>query len=440
MISIAHKSKDTQSPQYRIVVPIPLYGGSMPIAYHTAEAMRALGHDVHTLSFDSHYALYDSLGSAGDNTAKLKGRFAELLSDYTVECAIAQGANLVWYTAQSPITIFGLKRLREAGIRSALWFVEDVRRFDYWRHIAPHLDVIFTIQTGEAAAAIRDHGANSVIYLPCAANPRIHAPKSLSASDKIRYGAPVSFVGAGYPNRVRLFEQLNIGGLRLWGNDWPESWVTRLEEGGRRITAEESALIYNATDINLNIHSAVNGELLAHGDFVNPRTFEIAACGGFQIVNAQEPLSSLFANEELVVVNTVNDLRDAVKYYGTNAELRHNFASKAKERVLREHTYVHRMTTALNAIFSAGQPAFTWTGAQTAKPVGQYFIRDLIDASWGDDAMISFLNQFSPDEPATLDRLVAKLPKNPCELGRAEKMILLMKEFRQWGIEKGVIA
>ena len=433
MISLRKHSVDTATPQLKIVVPTPLYGGSLPIAYHAAEAFAELGHMCDILRFDEQYSLFESLGyDVEDNAGKrLKSRLAELLADYVVERAIQTNADVVWYTAQSPVSIASLKKLREAGVKAALWFVEDVRRFDYWKHIAREFDLVFTIQIGAAADAIRQAGARQAVYLPVAANVKVHRPMKLSQENVQRYGSQVSFVGAGYPNRVALFSELSLDNLKLWGNDWPKACSERLQESARRVSTEETALIYNASEINLNIHSAVSGNVLECGDFVNPRTFEIAACRGFQIVNRQSPLCDLFDESELCIVDNVKELEMAVAHFRSNPDARGKVAEAARQRVLRDHTYVHRMKIALEHIFQ--------TPIEASRRIAVATMADLKVAAHGHSEMQEFLAQFADNEPASLQKLVDRVSKDQHTLTRAELIVLLMHEFRNWGVDKGVI-
>ncbi len=82
MITLRKHSVDAETPQLKIVVPTPLYGGSLPIADHAADAFGDLGHYCETLKFDEAYRLFEMLGSGVEDLAgkKLKSRFAELLA------------------------------------------------------------------------------------------------------------------------------------------------------------------------------------------------------------------------------------------------------------------------------------------------------------------------------------------------------------------------
>ncbi|MCB9358049.1 MAG: glycosyltransferase [Calditrichaeota bacterium] len=432
---ISFKKNILKRKSLKVVVPTPLYGGSLPVALHAAEAFEQLGHSVTLLSFEEQHKLYELCGDSAHSkeaARHLQGTLAVLLADLTAETALKQDADLVWFTAQSPVTVPVLRKLRQAGIRTAFWFVESIQRFEYWKPLAAEFDCFFTIQQGDAQQEIERAGARRVEYLPCAANPQFHCERSLTDEERAMYGSRVSFVGAGYPNRVELFQKPEFRNIKIWGNDWPSSFRDGIARDSRRLASEETALVYCSTDINVNIHSASQGQLLHQGDFVNPRTFEIAACGAFQIVDQQQPLHQLFdLTSELVVVKSARELKDAIAHYAQLPEERMQYASKAQKRVLAEHTYVHRVEQALRAMGMESHPTTT---AEASPTIG-----DLVTASWGDRELMDYFDAFESASPARLNELVAKIPAGKRELSRPELLLLLMNEFRQWGIEKGAI-
>lgn len=432
MISLSNQPLNPATTKLKVLLPTPLYGGSLPIALHVADALTDLGHDCRVLNFEEHYSLFRQFGSLldGDRGNSLRARLASILGDFAAEVAISNRVDLVWFTAQSPVTVDGLRRLRSAGIKTAFWFVEDIARFEYWRHIVREFDNVFTIQSGASHEAILRAGAKSVEYLPCAANPKVHRPIELLDEELSRFGSILSFVGAGYPNRQRLFDFLQMPDLKIWGNDWPESWVNRLQESGRRVSTEETVKIFCASSVNLNIHSSIGQQLLENGTFVNPRTFEIASCGAFQIVDEQMPLKLHFAPDEMTSVRTVPELVAAIELCLKDPEMRKMMSAAARRRVLKEHTYAHRMRTAISKIFGPGQiprtPAMNTIG-------------DLKTVVFDDEEFLQFLSQFDDNETASLAKLMAKVPGRNHKLSRVELMIMLMNEFRHWGVEKGVI-
>jgi spore maturation protein CgeB len=207
-----------------------------------------------------------------------------------------------------------------------------------------------------------------------------------------------------------------------------------VQENGRRVTTEETAKIYCATKINLNVHSSPHHEdVNPHGDFVNPRTFEIAACGAFQLVDHRAELAELFApGDELAVFQSGQDILRLVKYYLTHEEERNVMAERGRQRVLSEHTYVHRMRAALG-FCEEHMPRL----AQRKRGAG--YVSTLKAAAADDAELLEFLSAFADDQEITLDQIVSRIKVGSGKLSRAEGIFLLMKEFRDWGREKGVI-
>ena len=423
----------------RILVPTPLYGGSLPMAFHCAEAFRQLGHQVDVLDLSSFYPLYKAAEeTTGDarHTRVLQSLFTTYVSELIAARAMEWRADLVWALAQTPLTPGALDEMRHEGIHSALWFVEDYTRFGYWQEVASHYDAVFTIQPGRFHEALRNRGVQNAAYLPCAANPSLHHPVNLSEAERQRFGSAVSFVGAGYANRQRIFGALALDNFKIWGADWPKETAAYayVQEESRRITPEETAMIYNASRVNLNLHSSPHhAGLNPDGDYVNPRTFEIAACQGFQLVDSRSELAALFQpGEEIAVFNRIEELPSLIEYYVSHPDEAAAIAARGCERVLREHTYVHRMTAAIEFL-EQRLPRLS------ARKRGPNYVTSLRRAAADDPELLDFLAEFGDDEEVDLDRIVSHIQLGRGELTRAEGIFLLMKEFRDWGREKGVI-
>jgi spore maturation protein CgeB len=99
-----------------------------------------------------------------------------------------------------------------------------------------------------------------------ACDPSIHRHLWLTPQEHQAYGSDISFVGAGYYNRRNFFQ-------KVWDSDWqgcpPLNPV--LQRDGARISTEAVVKIFNASTINLNLHSSPYYEgVKPHGDYVNP--------------------------------------------------------------------------------------------------------------------------------------------------------------------------
>jgi spore maturation protein CgeB len=354
---IAPVPADTPLSGLKVLVDYPIYGGSHTTATYIENALRELGCQVEGI--DNAYAdpLLQRILAVRDSSrsGNMAGKLTELLSDLYLAKWEAFQPHVAIFTAQSPITVGALRTVRSTSA-TAFWFVEDYRRFGYWRDYAREFDVFAGIQKGRFFEELLRCGCPNPIYLPMAADPNLHKPTPLSPDEERFFGADVVFMGAGYPNRHALLTELADLNLKVWGTGWEGNprLAPFIAKSGQRVTIEESVKIFNATRINLNLHSSMeSGYFEADGDFLNPRTFEIMACGGFQLTDSRSLLPELFTNgREIVTFGSLQELRDKTAYYLAHPAERKQIAEAGRRRVLAEHTYTHRLRTLLSAVLS----------------------------------------------------------------------------------------
>jgi spore maturation protein CgeB len=422
----------------RILVPIPIYGGSVPAARYSARALEAVGHRVETVDCTLYNFAIESLTSLTQNKHHrrvLQGLLTTFLGEAIVARALDYKADLVLAVAQTPLLPEGLQELRREGIPSAMWFVEDYRLFTYWKEVAAFYDHFFGIQKDDFERELQQVGQGRYHYLPAAACSHLHQPVTLTPEETQRYGSDVSFVGAGYFNRVQSFRHLLDYDIKIWGNDWPRDSAVfgKIQQGGRRIPPEETVKIFSASKINLNLHSSpTHPGVDPFGDLVNPRTFEIGACGAFQLVDERQCLGELFdTKSELATFSSTRELPAKIDYFLANPDQRSSIAQRARERVLRQHTYEHRMKELIEVIEAANLNLHKRSINHPA---------ELVRRVGPNTELGKFLGQFlDEDDELTLDKIADHIRKGRGELTDVEGIFLLMKEFRDWGVEKGVI-
>lgn len=338
----------------RVLVVLPFYGGSLPVGRYCVDALREIGclaECFEAPAFHSAFQAMKGLKARQERLEYLESAYLKMVGEAILAQAERFKPDLLLSLAQAPLGIPVLKRLKSEGIPTAMWFVEDYRLFTYWRVFAPYYDIFAVIQKSPFLEELAELGVKNAFYLPLAAQPGLHKPLSLSAAEKKRFGAAISFMGAGYPNRRQAFKRLCAYDFKIWGTEWEDEpeLSARVQLGGRRISTEETTRIFNASTINLNLHSGVKrNEAVTHGDFVNPRTFEIAACGAFQLVDRRALLPELFASDELAVFDSLEGMIEGIDYYLARPEERAALAAKGRERVLREHSYARRMRSLLD--------------------------------------------------------------------------------------------
>jgi len=418
--------------RYRILTVGPIYGGSSPIARYVTSALVELGYEVELMDcsiFADAFHSLDRLVRDGGSRERLRGLFTLFLSELVLAKVMDYRPDLVFALAQAPLTKESLLRLKNDGVPTAFWFVEDYRTMNYWREIAPFYDYFFTIQEGEFFCQLKELGLDNFHYLPLAASPEWHRPLDLTEEELHEYGSDLSFVGAGYYNRRNLFLRLIDFDLKIWGNEWEGALplLRYIQRKGERVSTEETVKIFNASKINLNLHSSNRHEgINPYGDFVNPRTFEIAACGAFQLVDYRRDLPRFFnLSEELVCFQDVEDLRKKISYFLARPTEREEIARRARQRVLREHTYKKRMQELMSFLLDRG---FKGSG----RLPGKYLVRDLLREARKDRELASYLARFlTKKHSLTLTDIVSEIRQGKGGLTKPETIFLMLEEIGQ---------
>jgi Uncharacterized protein conserved in bacteria len=413
--------------QVRVLVVLPFYGGSLPIGRYVAQALRDEGCIVEPFEAPEFFSAFSALRGlrvSSQRLQQLENGFLNTVSQAIYAKVEQFEPDLVLSLAQAPLNRATLRRLERDKVVTAMWFVEDYQVFPYWRAFAPCYDLFFVIQKAPLLDALKAEGATGV-YLPLAALPSFHKPLELDAADRRRYGADVSFLGAGYPNRRVAFRQLTSFDFKIWGTEWEgESLLARyVQEEGARIAPETAVKIFNATRVNLNLHSSVKaGALVGNGDFVNPRTFEIAACGAFQLVDSRSLMPELFAEDELATFTSMEELLESLGYYLSRPEERRHIAEKSRARVLTEHTYQHRMRTILETV-RAFRPG--WPSARSASPLPD----GLPDPA--KEAVQALLARLQLPAHVSFEDLIVRLRQESGTLNSMETALLFLDEWQK---------
>lgn len=417
----------------RILVVKPIYGGSLPTANYCYEALKNLGHEVETVDCDKFADGFFSLKETTKNRANsevLSQKFLNLMGELTAAKAAEFRPDLILALAQAPLSPEAINRLKDLGIPIAFWFVEDFRTLPYWKEVSHAYDHFFTIQKDEFHSQLITEGVNDCYYLPQAAQPTIHRPLILSPDQKKRYEANVSFMGAAYHNRVHSFPRLLGMDFKIWGTGWNTETPLgkRLQNNNKRVTTDETVEIYNAAKINLNLHSSsyhygINPE----GDFVNPRTFEIAACKGFQLLDHRSDLLNLFnVDEELAVFKTLDEMKDQIDYYLDHSDLRRTIASRSYKRVLDEHTIEHRMQELLIHVFINRLDSLENIEESRLDPLAYCISRAGENTELG-----RFLKRFDGEKNFSLKTLTNHISNGEGDLDDNETLLMMLDQLIQ---------
>jgi len=295
------------------------------------DALRQEGHVVHTLrSWDD-------------------GRIAQAAGMFRPDILLTVGCRDEGAEAMPR----GLPDLcRKYGILHLYWATEDKIHFDrislpVVRRLNP--DLVMTLHP-DCIGMYRQHGWDAV-YFNFALNPRLFPPKTDSTQEIY----DVSFVGTThlevrtyrYKSLEHLLFPLIRAGIRteVWGRNWQRMKEHLEQEFGVSVPAdwdhgylpfERTAEVYHSSKIMLGVQNAE--------DQVTQRTFEILGSGAFMIASRTAELTRLFREgEEIVLTSSPEETLELVDYYLRHREERLAIGRRAREAVLRKHTFAHRL-------------------------------------------------------------------------------------------------
>lgn len=360
-----------------VAVVGPMFGGSLPIAGYLAEAFRRLGHRTLEVTNAQAWDLYHE-ATTGVNDPNASAQLGQLLTHFLSEWNYARVAEfnpeICIVLAQAPVAPEFPLRLAKQGIVTAFWYVENWRHLPYWKNIAPHYDAFFHIQPGEFERQLDAIGCRHHAFIQTACDPEVHRPVDLAQEEARDYDCDLSFAGAGYYNRVQLFKGLTDYRFKIWGVNWNDrALATHVVGGEQRFDTETFMKIVAASKINLNLHSSTTHEGVdPSADALNPRVFEIAAAGGFQLCDSCIGLDRHFnPDTEVPVYRDLKELRAKIDYYLAHPGERAETALRARERALREHTYVHRAQAMLDYLFAHHGARILRRGVRVQRTIGE---------------------------------------------------------------------
>jgi len=333
----------------KILFATPGHLKTVPMDRFCVDALLALGHDV--LRFDNRPSLSDKLSEKA-------GRF--LGNPRAEEYAATNGKLRRFIEAEQPdlfLALFGfdisaetLRYLRAAGIPSACWWINDPFQFERSLKKAVHYDFVFSNSAG-SVQAYRNAGVTNAFFLPTACDPAVHRP----VAPKPEYASDVCFAGDWSPIREEFLGHLaKEFDVKIFG-----PWKKKLSSGSPLIKShlqdgffkpDEMACMFCSAKVVFNIHTWYGK--FDHG--VNPRLFEAAGCGAFQVVDWKQEIPRLFdCRKEVACYQTLEDLFDITRKALKGDAARNDAAAAAHATAYREHTYRHRMEKLLTLVEEA---------------------------------------------------------------------------------------
>lgn len=172
--------------------------------------------------------------------------------------------------------------------------------FEQERQIAAEADLVWTHERAVVAALKQTQpGAR---YLPHAWLPGRHDAPLENVPEVPAHD--VVFVGTGFPERVRLLEQVDWTGIDLglygnWQSVRPDSPLRPFVRAGT-IANRDAAALYRRARIALNLYRTptplAGSRLRVSAESLNPRAYELAACGVFTLSERRAEVEEKFGD------------------------------------------------------------------------------------------------------------------------------------------------
>jgi len=235
--------------------------------------------------------------------------------------------------------------MKRAGLKVAVLFTESPYEDLQQLRVAQLVDWCWT---NERTSTRTLRGG----YLPHAYYPPVHRPEE--ELDPTVPSHDVVFVGTGFIERIELLSAINWTGidLGLYGEWGLLGSRARLRDyvRGPSVPNSEALRLYRKAKVGLNLFrtSTTYGRNVPHrtgAESANPRTFELAACGLFQISQARAEVGEIFGST-VPGFTSPQELQALLRAALDDADWRLRCAERARELVV-SHTYAARAAQAL---------------------------------------------------------------------------------------------
>lgn len=309
-------------------------------ALQRLEALRGLGHQVHlvpttpeggncerkpSLLYRALYRLRLPPDLAGTNAAltALDARAFDLalfdnartVRRRTLEALKARhpGLPLVWFCEDDMMNPRHRTR----------WVAGAIALFDLW---------VTTKSYNAEPEELPSLGARRILFVDNAYDPALHRPLEVSAGERDRFGADISFIGTCEAPRAASLLHLARSGLRcrVWGNGWA-AWA-----GAQSNLVIENRPVYNLDYARVLCSSKINLCFLRHfnRDRQTTRSIEIPACGAFMLHERSAEMTGLLrADHEAAYFGSDDELVSQCRRWLADDAGRAAIAAAGLERV-----------------------------------------------------------------------------------------------------------
>lgn len=322
-----------------------------------ADAFHSLGYHVDVLAYDSPVTPYSTLNKIKYKLShakeQLRNKSAQFFSCNAKKKFDELHPQLVFLLNGDMLTPDIVAYFRKS-VKVVVWLFDSITRLPRCWDILPHCDKVYCYEQKDIPLIKNRLNIDSAFL------PQAVSPKAYFSIPNVEKKWDIVFAADMWQSnkRKQLIQQVvqNFSNckIRVWGiyKPWYKGLWKNITRERRDIYKNCNASTtqlnedYNKAKIVLNIHNEQQ-EIGA-----NPKVYEIAASGSYQICDANPYIESLFPNGEIGLYHNKEELIGQILWAmdPQNEKNRETKAKQAQEIVLSSHTFVDRMRVVLQSI------------------------------------------------------------------------------------------
>jgi spore maturation protein CgeB len=231
--------------------------------------------------------------------------------------------------------------LKRAGMHTAILYTESPYDDEQQLLTAPLVDACW-VNERSSVTPFRAVQPNTWYYQH-AIDPEQHKAEADEALPEVP-AHDVVFVGTGWHERIELLSAVDWEGIDLglygsWELLGPRHHLRQYLRGGitpNRVAAE----LYRRAKIGINLHRLSRGwgrdvPRIEHAESINPRCYELAACGSFYVTDFRAELSEIFGSL-VPTFTTPAELTALLRRYLADETARRDVAAQLPARVAQQ--------------------------------------------------------------------------------------------------------
>ncbi len=315
-------------------------------------AFKQIGYQVFVCPYDNPIHPYNAINAIRYKISKDKLRLKE-----SSRCNFRNYVEEIFKIVEPSITIIingdnlcpsSVKLFSESS-KVGIWLFDSVQRVTDCLPILSYAHKVFCYEK-EDISFIKAKCGIDAFFLPQAASQLLYNKLNLEKKWDIVFAGDIFNSKKRrkiIPNVVNRYSNLSVC---IWGVYKPiykglKNWLTRERKDVYRncnASVVQLNVDYNKSRIVLNVHH----EQQKNG--ANPKVFEIAMSGAYQICDANPYIEELFPNGEIGIYHDEQELYELIDYALNHDMSEH--AEKAYQIVIKEHTFVCRVKQILELL------------------------------------------------------------------------------------------